>query len=469
MTNDRPVAIHPDDTTILWAAEAELHGQLQVTPEEDETQGERAHLWVEGWSREDDYFCWSLDVAEAGAYQIAVHYSSPPSPEQGAYELVASESRLAFVGRQTSGWIPDWGAEWSDFEKDVLDGTLDLKAGGQTLALRATALPGEGLRLYTLALTPLSACDRLDSIARRARQGRAPTDWFVAARYGVSFHWTAMTQPRHGAAKPFPAAVRDFDVEALADAVATTGAGYVTFTSTHAPHWFPAPIESIEKILPGNTCERDLIGDLADALTQRDIRLILYYPGGRSEDDTPEIPWGVASGWTGDRERYFKNFCAIFTEIGQRYGEKVAGYWFDFCPFNVSHRFEPLYQAAKTGYLDRLIAWNSWLNLKPSDFQEVWAGETGEFLALPKPEHYQDLQPHAWVYLDDEWVHAATDAAIPPPRFKTGDLIDYVKTCAERKIVVSMNVGVYQDGTVSPQTLAQLAELKKAMGAAPTP
>ena len=165
-----------------------------------------------------------------------------------------------------------------------------------------------------------------------------------------------MSQPRRGEPKPFPQAVADFAVEPFADMVEEAGAGYVIFTSTHAPHFYPAPIEAIERILPGNTCERDLIGDLADALQRRRIPLILYYPGGRSSDDTPAIPWGQASGWNDDREAYFRNFCTIFAEIGERYGSKVAGYWFDFCPFNVSHRFEPLYAAAKTGNPNRIVA-----------------------------------------------------------------------------------------------------------------
>ena len=145
----------------------------------------------------------------------------------------------------------------------------------------------------------------------------------------------------------------------------------------------------------------------------------------------------------------------------RRYGSKVAGYWFDFCPFNVSHRFEPLYAAAKTGNPDRIVAWNSWLNRKPSDFQDYWAGEVGEFLALPAPEHHDDLQPHVWFFLDDEWTHEEPDTDIPSPLYRTADLIDHIKTAGERRIPMSMNVGVYQDGTVSKATMQQLLEIRK--------
>jgi len=461
--------IASDDITILWAAEAELHGRLRPPDDEDETQGQRPYLWVEGWTHPDDFFRWPINVAVAGAYRITVHHASLPAAHGAEYQISSGINSIAFTTYPTHGWIPDWGAEWSAFTKFTLTDTLHLDQGVQTLDLRATSLPGEGLCLYTLELTPWVVCDALDAIAHRARQDRACTDWFIAARYGLSFHWTPLTQPRYGTAKTYPEAVREFDVEALAATVATTGAGYVIFTSSHQPHYFPAPIAAIEKILPGNTCERDLIGDLADALHQYQIRLILYYAGGRSNDDTPEIPRGQVSGWTNDRELYYENFRAIFSEIGERYGAKIAGYWFDFCPFNASHHFESLYQAAKTGYADRLIAWNSWLNGKPSDFQEIWAGEAGEFLSLPEPEHYQDLQPHTWFFLDDEWVHENADTAILPPRFKTDELIEYLRTCAARRIVVSMNVGIYQDGTLSPATLMQLGALKTGLQTRPSP
>jgi hypothetical protein len=456
-----PVAVSSDDVTILWAVEAELHGGLKPTPDEDETQGQRPYLWTEGWKSLDDYHSWEVQVDETQEFLVSMTYSCIGDSGGSELEIAAGESRADCTVRPTIPWVPEWGVEYSSFTKHGFDSRLRLSAGPNTIQLRARTKPGaEVLRLYTLELTPATAVDRLAAVADRARAMRASTDWFADARYGVTFHWTAETQPRHGARKPFPQAVGDFDVDSFAAMVAETGAGYVIFTSTHAPHFYPAPIQAIERLLPGNTCERDLIGDLAGVLQQRRIPLILYYPGGRSTDDTADIPWGQASGWTEDRELYHRNFCDIISEIGQRYGDSVAGFWFDFCPFNISHHFEPLYTAAKAGNPDRIVAWNSWLNLKPSDFQEIWAGEIGEFLHLPQPEHYGDLQPHTWFFLDDEWTHEEADTEIPAPLFPTSDLINHIKAAVKRNIPVSMNVGVYQDGSVSEATMAQLLEIK---------
>ena len=463
MNNKTVVPISGDDITVLWAAEAELHGKLKPPEDADETQGERPYLWVEGWHSRDDWFSWTVELGEPQDFQLAMTYSCDADAAGSELEIKVGASTVEFAAESTRGWIPDWGMEWSSFAKHSLAGSLQLGKGVSTIEFRARKKTGTGElpRLYTLELTPPTEVARLVGIAARARSGRACADWFVDAQYGLSFHWTAMSQLRRGEPKPFPQAVADFAVEPFADMVEEAGAGYVIFTSTHAPHFYPAPIEAIERILPGNTCERDLIGDLADALQCRRIPLILYYPGGRSSDDTPAIPWGQASGWNDDRESYFRNFCAIFAEIGERYGSKVAGYWFDFCPFNVSHRFEPLYAAAKTGNPNRIVAWNSWLNRKPSDFQDYWAGEVGEFLALPDPEHHGDLQPHVWFFLDDEWTHEEPDTDIPPPLYRTADLIDHIKAAGERRIPVSMNVGVYQDGTASKATMQQLLEIKK--------
>ena len=311
--------------------------------------------------------------------------------------------------------------------------------------------------LYTVELTPPSAEKIIADARERADKMRASTDWFVDAKYGLTFHWTARSQPRRGPQKPYCDAVRDFDVNAFADMVEEAGAGYVIFTSSHDPHYFPAPIQTIEKILPGNTCERDLIGDLADALNERGIKFIMYYTGCRTR------PFSQASGWNNyDKTENYKIFADLLTEIGQRYGDKIAGYWFDMVPYNVSHHFETLFKAAKVGNPNRIITWNGWIQRKPTDFQEYWSGEVVD-LVYPFESLDKNYQPHVWIIIDDSWVHNRPDTDIGPLKFTNQQLIEYVKTCVERNIVVSMNVSIYQDGTISPAATEQLRALKEAI------
>ena len=465
MDTEHLVEINPTDVTVLFGAHATLHGNLKPYPVKDETQGENPDLWVDGMESTDDFLSWTVESRVAGEHRLAVTYSCSTAGIE--YEVVAGESHVACKARATAGLIEGDYSVWTSFEKETLSTPIFLSEGTNSIELKIKQDldAADTIRFYTLELTPPPAVDIVEAARTRALASRASTDWFVEAKYGVTFHWTPTSHPRRGPQKPFPEAVQNLDVESLARTVKESGAGYVIFTSTHAPHWFPAPIEAIEKILPGNTCKRDLIGDLADALNSQGVKLLLYYPGGRGyEDDAPGIPWGKASGWTEDKSIYFDNFCKIFTEIGERYGDKIAGYWFDFCPFNVSHRFEPLYRAAKTGNPDRIIAWNSWINRIPSDFQEFLSGEIATGIVDIDRSTLRGLQPHIWIIADDEdWVHETADTEIGPPHLETGELIDFVRRCAEGQIVVSMNIGIYQDGGIGPATLEQLKALRQAI------
>jgi hypothetical protein len=70
--------------------------------------------------------------------------------------------------------------------------------------------------------------------------------------------------------------VADFDLTGFMAAVEHAGAGYVLFTAAHALQKLPAPNPVLDKILPGRTCERDLIGEMADALATKQKHLFVY-------------------------------------------------------------------------------------------------------------------------------------------------------------------------------------------------
>ena len=62
-------------------------------------------------------------------------------------------------------------------------------------------------------------------------------------------------------------------------------------------------------------------------------------------------------------------------------------------------------------------------------------------------------------FLDDPWRHGRPDTDIEPPRFATKQLVDYVKKCIASNLVITMNMDIYQDGSVSTETLAQMRSL----------
>ena len=84
--------------------------------------------------------------------------------------------------------------------------------------------------------------------------------------YGIGFHWTTWTWGRNGPPKPFEEAVETFDVPAFVAQAVEAGAGHVMITATHELHWLPGPNPEVDRILPGRTCRRDLMMEIADGL-----------------------------------------------------------------------------------------------------------------------------------------------------------------------------------------------------------
>ena len=141
MNNKVVVPVGGNDITVLWAAEAELHGKLKPPEDGDETQGERPHLWVEGWHSRDDWFSWTVELDEPQNFQLAITYSCGADAVGSELEIRAGASTVAFVAESTRGWMPDWGMEWSSFAKHSLEGSLQLDKGVSTIEFRARKRP----------------------------------------------------------------------------------------------------------------------------------------------------------------------------------------------------------------------------------------------------------------------------------------------------------------------------------------
>ncbi len=293
--------------------------------------------------------------------------------------------------------------------------------------------------------------------------------------YGLCFHWTTWTMPRHGELLPFEEAINAFDVGRFANMVAQTGASYCFVTATHALEQIPAPIQSLEAALPGRTCARDLLGEMADALIERGVQFALYYNHSCNAEDDPQ--WQRACGWLDeDKSRFYDIVFGIVRELGERYGERLAAYWFDsaFTLAPLSPDWQRWTDAAKTGNPDRRICYNSGVNDLTSytPLQDYWAGEFDDI-------HHPNAQPptdyasggrlaanglpfHSLFWLDDFWGHTAKDTDIVAPKYSDEELCEYVTRVLRHGGAVTLNPSVYQDGTISPATFAQLLKVKAA-------
>jgi len=271
---------------------------------------------------------WNVTALEEGEYDVFIS-SAVPGPSCHL-EVISGPSSVKSDLKFTKGVYRLSEGGWSvNFEKMQLDGRLHLTRGINPVTLHVSgADTDEVVRLRCLELLPASAKAEMTAAEESARAHRASTDWFVKAGYGAMFHWTDLTQPRDGMKKPYPEAVNAFDVDAFAMLMGEIGAAYVIFTLNHAHPHCPAPIHAWETVHPGWTTKRDLIGDIAGSLEKRGIRLILYI-------NSPVLTNFGKTGETGlyeltfSEEQFTEIHKNVLSEIGSRYGEKLAGYWFD--------------------------------------------------------------------------------------------------------------------------------------------
>ncbi len=432
--------IQTDDRTILMGVDAIRRGGIKPID-----MGPGKTGWIESWSSDDDRLMWTVHIAKEGQFILSAILES--TGRDCAIEVSVDAKRLvAPCGRRRWNRVPL--------------GAIELGEGPRTILLRSTGSAPIGKFFSLELITPQAQ----ENLARLGRQEASSTDWMVAAKYGLMFHWTSQTKPRSGAPKPYCDAVHDFDADRFASMVSQMGAGFVVFTTSHAGFYFPGPNPAIDAILPGRTCQRDLVRDLAKALGRHNIKLELYFHPGHDDDE-----WWRRTHFNEDKAAYFELWCKIISQIGRQYGDQLAGFWFDdaaftYYPFNAP--WQKMTAAAKTGNANRLIAYNSWILPKLNDFYEVFAGEntfstemidgddylpisgTGRFTGGPQ----LGLQGQITTIINGDWGHFKTDAPIDPPQYSADVMVEKIEDSMRRRNVPLLDVEVYQDGTISPET-----------------
>ena len=308
---------------------------------------------------------------------------------------------------------------------------------------------------------------------------QADTSWLANCRFGVSTHWTALSQPvGEDDWVPFDEAVSQFSPAKYVDQIANAGAQYVIFTGTHALQMLPAPCAAIDRIAPGRTTKRDLIGELADACRARGLHFILYYNHSCNHGDDPA--WEHAVGYHAkDKSRLASNLISILRELGTRYGARLDAWWFDSCPaldprgvYDATstdmHGFQFPWDewsaGAKAGNEARLVALSSGMltHFIYSTHQDYEGGEANELVAVPSSQFTPDhLQGHRWVCLDNpEWIHYRVMTPMAQPRFRLESVADYVRICNKSKVPVTFNIDIDRTGLLSPGSLALLRNVR---------
>ena len=425
---------------------------------------------------------WEIHVEAPGAYRAEIAYSS--SIDAAPYRLLL-DSKTVGDGSlsRTSGFFS---AQTPSLNYELLrhPEILRLAAGDHTLSVRIDA-GGDppSVSVCDIRLHPESTEGARAEEQQRAIEARSDLAWFRNCGYGLMFHWTSDSKPKNGPRKPYPRAVADFDVEGFADMVRTTGAAYVMLTANHAEPSFPAPLEYWESLYPGWTTERDLVAELIEALDTRGIKLFLYL-----NPFSAYIASGRLRNLDGSRtysnERqihpdcsvdFLDTTCQLLEDIGTRYGEKLAGYWFDswYQPFNQFGSFpmEPVYSAAKSGNANRFTCFNWWIRPVGTPWGEYWAAEVGGPGVLPEDGGEDQgmvsgagkgLNGHALLIMDDPWVHGKLNTDVVAPRHTKNRLIDFVSDCSQKNAPVTINLGIYQDGGIGDGAADVMESIRQA-------
>lgn len=164
---------------------------------------------------------------------------------------------------------------------------------------------------------------------------------FKQRKYGFFVHFVHGICTNADGSKPdsLEEAIRNFDTEGFADAIAAMGVEYLIFT---AWHWRALPLYPsavTEKYRGIKLPARDLLGEIVDAITARGIDMLLYTHPRDGHDFSPEDK--LACGWgkpmEGDRpdadtfnyEKWNEYTLALYDEVLERYGSKLSGIYTD--------------------------------------------------------------------------------------------------------------------------------------------
>lgn len=405
---------------------------------------------------------WKVNIEKAGDYFVSVNYSV--DQDSTYIEVQNGSQKIIDMLHKPQGYRFDSNS-WSklNYKLALLNETLSLTKGENTITFVLNQ-PEPMSILYFRALELNSVTQKADIQAeiKNAKANRANVDWMRKSGYGLMFHWTSQSLPECGPHKSYADAVRDFDVSAFVDRVEKTGAGWVYLTVGHAESYCPAPIKAWEKLHPGQTTERDLLMELADALNERNIKFMFYLNSPRMAHMHQ-----VSSG------EYMENHRDLLTEFGNRYGDKVAGYWFDswyqgyqaYPDFD----FQKLMQLCRIGNPDRVYCLNSWLYPVVTPWQDYWAGEVGYIIIPPDNAIMtrgagKDLPYHALLSLEGGWVYRTRDTesnGIPSPRISGEHLATYIQKCMANGGFVTINLLITQEGKIGEKSAAVMEKVRK--------
>lgn len=325
-------------------------------------------------------------------------------------------------------------------------------------------------------------------------EGNPNADWLLRAGYGISHHLlaefmnrtAASSRARWQADETWDEVIHGFDVDAYVQQVVETGAGFVILTLGQNSGYLLSPNETYDRIAgvkPGERAStRDLPMEIADALAPHGIKLILYTPANppskahkAGEDYAINKAFDYPVEIAPSQETQAK-WQAVIREWSDRYGNKLAGWWFDGMWFQDAYddpareyNWYSLVNAAKSGNASRVIAFNSGIGsgiLVNSPFEDYTAGETNEIGPLPDNGRWADeangVQWFHWTFLG-EFVKDLAGWGNTGLSWTTPELLQWVTDAVSRQGVIALDVHLNRFGRMDPRQMEQLRAIRNGL------
>ena len=209
----------------------------------------------------------------------------------------------------------------------------------------------------------------------------------------------------------------------------------------------------------GEACStRDLVADLIESLDKYNIKLILYWTGDGPRQDKKGAK-GIG-GWDGQvSDKYVENWANVAAEYGERYKEKVHGWWVDGCYDYIGYnqkRWSILAKGLRAGNPKRIIALNNPMNHANSSTSEddFTTGENNKFGEIPSSRWVDGVQWHTLSFLGKDWCSEGL-------RYDRDWLAEYVHKCNKVGGVISIDVLLFSDGTIERSHIVTLKGMNK--------
>jgi hypothetical protein len=438
---------------VLTAGSAEKPANLTMFTAQPD-----AYYWVNNFKGSADTLTWTVSSDEQALYSVT--------------GLLATSSDTPFVlkddvnGATIAAVSHSYG--WDRLEM----GQILVPKGVSHLTLSRTTSTTAETDVKSLELVPTA---KQDSYTADVASAKANSQWLTDAGYGLFFQYGAWGYPPNGLAKTLDQQACDFNVPAFVDMVKSTGAAYVMWSYTWYTYQVDGPNAVIDRILGngGNTAACDLDLKVAQSLHKAGIKFILYYHNGHDQDPTwwakQQFPAGYRLTGTGDKTTFLTNWKNVISWAGDHFGRNLDGWWFDDGAYYYPADFKSLQSAARAGNPNRIVTWNTWIAAAYTKYEDFQPGETcngsptsgsvvgpdGVYLTGP----YKGIRAHCAVLLNQDWGVHDPNTTIRPT-VSTQSAVNTVRTAMANHTALSLDLMMYEDGTVDPTTLATLKEIK---------